>query len=108
MYSNAAAGDGCGDFSGRMFGLVQRLLYFLDVCIVYTMGHSAQPGIVKNGRVRPLFYNFSIENCKNHVVSGQNLQYIFFHVNVTLSRKHLYSFLDAFKIFQRLVSPKLW
>ena len=42
------------------------------------------------------------------MVSGQYLQYIFFHVNDALSTKHLYPFLDALKLFQRLVSPNLW
>ena len=39
---------------------------------------------------------------------GKTYKYIFFHVNDVLSTKHLYPFLDALKLFQRLVSPKLW
>ena len=39
---------------------------------------------------------------------GYFYKYIFFHVNGTLSRKHLYSFLDALKLFQQLARPKLW
>jgi len=39
---------------------------------------------------------------------GKIYKCIFFHVNVALSTKHLYPFLDALKLFQRLAIPKLW